>query len=135
MMAEDIQRFIVSFTVLISVLFSFQLSFAQQGQSHWLVGQWDGQIENYLPNENPARTLQVFAVLSDGTVRGRWAITGQGTGTADIKMQSAQVTIVTGKDSRVVLRRERDNLLAGTFTLSKGRSRSEERRVGKECRL
>jgi CHAT domain-containing protein len=110
------------FFILNVILFSFQLSFAQTRPNHWLVGQWDGKIEKYLPKENPARTLQVFAVLSDGTARGRWAITGQDTARADVKVQGEQVNIVTGKESQVVLRRERDDRLVGTFTLQKGRN-------------
>src|SRR5713226_8307778 len=119
-MTNDIRRF-VTFIVMGSVLFCAPVPAAQQRQDHWLVGQWEGKIEEYLPKQNPARTLQVFAVLSDGTVRGRWAITGQGTAAADVKVQGEQVNIMTGKESQVVLRRERDDLLVGTLTLQKGR--------------
>jgi CHAT domain-containing protein len=94
---------------------------AQQRQSHWLVGQWEGHIEGYPLNLNPARTLQVFEVLSDGTVRGRWSITGESTGEAEVKVEGVQVRIMTSADSQVVLNRVRDNLLAGDFTLKNGR--------------
>jgi tetratricopeptide (TPR) repeat protein len=111
----------VIFFVLSIILLCFQASFAQQRQSHWLIGQWNGQIAGYLPKQNPARTLQVFEVLTDGTVRGRWSITGQSTGEADVSVDGAQVRIMTGADSHVALTRERDDLLVGAFVLKNGR--------------
>ena len=111
----------ITFFLVSVILFSFQASLAQQTQTHWLVGQWEGKIEGYLSKENPGRTLRVIAVSPDGTAQARWAVTGQGMGGADIAVDGLKVTVVTSAKSQVELSREGDNLLVGTFTLQTGR--------------
>ncbi len=111
----------ITFFLVSVILFSFQASLAQQTQTHWLVGQWEGKIEGYLPKQNPARTLRVITVSSDGTAQARWAVTGQGMGGADIAVDGLKVTVVTSAKSQVELSREGDNLLVGTFILQTGR--------------
>ncbi len=98
-----------------------QASLSQQSETHWLVGQWEGKIERFPFKDGPARTLRVIKISPDGTAQARWAITGQGMGGADVRVDGVNVSVVTSAQSRVQLSRQDDNLLVGTFTLKDGR--------------
>lgn len=112
----------ITFFVLSFVLLNFQEGFGQQTQSHWLVGSWEGKIEEYSGKDDPGRTLQVDAVSPDGKALARWTVTGQKRGRVDAKVEGSQVQVVTGGNSLVELTREGDDSLSGTFTLGTGRA-------------
>lgn len=105
------QLITVTFFILNVILFNVQAALAQQRQSHWLVGQWEGKIERYLPKQNPGRTLLVLSVSPDGNAQARWAITGQAASVADVNVNAGKVAVVTGAESLVELAREGDGLL------------------------
>jgi len=102
---------------LILMLFGVKVLFAQPALPHWLVGQWEGEIEGITSGEGPARTLRVTTVSTDGTAHAGWAVTGRRMGGADVHVDGLQVKVVTAADSLVELKREREDLLVGTFTL------------------
>src|SRR5215475_2175701 len=112
---------ITIFFILNIIFISFQFSLAQQPESHWLVGQWEGEIEGFTSREGPARTLRVIAVSTDGIAQAGWAVTGRSMGEANVHIDGVQVKVVTAAESLVELKREREDLLVGTFTLQNRR--------------
>jgi hypothetical protein len=111
-----------AFVLIIVVLLSFHAASAQQPPSYWLIGHWDGIIDGFPANQNPARTLRVHAVAPDGTAQARWAITGQSTTGANVKVDGSQVNfVVAGSKSVVELTREGDDSLAGKITFANGK--------------
>jgi hypothetical protein len=111
-----------TFFILSVILFSFQPSLAQQPQSHWLVGQWEGGIDRYTGKDGPGRTLRVISVSPDGSAEARWAVTGQTLGSAEAEVNGPRVKVVTGANSVVELTQRSGDLLVGWFTLRTGRS-------------
>src|SRR5688572_240606 len=119
---KKIIPFIAASALLLMHLFAFGLSQAQ-GQSHWLIGRWDGSIAGMSAKQKPARTLRVHAVQTDNTAKARWAITGENTGSVDAKVEGSQISFVVASSKSVVeLLREGDDSLAGKITFANGKS-------------
>jgi len=51
--------------VFVVVLLGYHLTSAQQTQSPWLIGRWDGNIEGFTGQGEPARMLRVHDVPAD----------------------------------------------------------------------
>jgi hypothetical protein len=51
--------------VFVVVLLGYHLTNAQQTQSPWLIGRWDGNIEGFTGQGEPARMLRVHDVPAD----------------------------------------------------------------------
>ena len=98
------------------------VSLEQETGTHWLIGQWEGNIRGVKPQDLPGRTLRVLSVSSDGRVDARWAITGQALGNVDVELDGARMKIVTGANTAVELTRRSDGLLVGTLIPQGGRS-------------
>jgi hypothetical protein len=110
-----------SFFLVTVILFGFQVSLAQQTETHWLIGRWEGEIGRFRGQGGPLRTLRVTEVSPDGKARAMWGIAGEFSFRPDVRVEGVQVKIVTGSKSVVELMRQGDTLLAGTFTTVKGR--------------
>lgn len=105
----------------ILVLLSYQSSLAQESQNRWLVGRWEGNIERFHHRSGPARTLRVRSVAPDGSIDALWSVASQDEYPCDVKVNGSEVTIfIAVSESSVRLTREKDDVLAGKFTLKNG---------------
>lgn len=105
----------------IIVVLSYGASFAEEAQSNWLIGRWEGKIDGYSRPSGSARTLRVSGVAPDGAVDASWSVTGQDEFPCDVKVNGSEVTVTVGvSESSVRLTREKDDVLAGKFTLKSG---------------
>ncbi len=105
----------------IIVLLSCRTSFAQEPQNSWLIGRWEGNIQQFSRRSGPARTLRVRSVAPDGTIDALWSVTGQDEFPCNVKVNGSEVTIVvTVSESSVRLTRQEDDVLAGKFILRSG---------------
>jgi len=104
------------------IFFSVQSASAQQPQSHWLIGHWEGTIENYRSKEGPDRTLRVHAVSPDGKAVGRSSVTGMNSVAIDVVVEGVQIKFLLPSKNLVELKREGDDRLVGNYTLPDGRA-------------
>jgi hypothetical protein len=107
--------------VVFAFALSAQLSFAQQNPGEWLVGWWEGALQDFAPKEAAGRTMKVTAVAPDGTAQGLFGGGGK-PGKAQIKLEGPQVKVITGINAVVVLNRTEEGRLEGTFTWPDGRA-------------
>jgi hypothetical protein len=102
---------------------SSQVSLVQEIGIHWLVGQWEGNIDQYTGEDGPRRILRVVAVSADGTADATWAA-NQALSGANIQVDGLRVKVVTGANGVVELTRRNDGTLVGIFTPQRGQSLS-----------
>jgi hypothetical protein len=106
--------------VALAAILCVQGPHAQDDPSKWLIGGWEGSIQNYSPREGPGRIMVVMAIAPDGTVQGMWGATGGGLGKAEIRLTETRVRLVTSAGSIVELTRVGEDRLEGSFTLKTG---------------
>jgi hypothetical protein len=106
--------------VALAAILCAQAPHAQDDPSKWLIGGWEGSIQNYSPREGPGRIMMVMAIAPDGTVQGMWGATGGGLGKAEIRLTETGVRLVTSAGSIVELTRVGEDRLEGSFTLKTG---------------
>ena len=105
----------------IILILSSRTSFAEEPQNSWLIGRWEGNIEGYSRRSGPARTLRISGVTSDGEVNALWSVTGQEEFPCNVTVNGSEVIVIVGvSESSVRLTREKDDVLAGKFTLRSG---------------
>src|SRR5262245_12238794 len=110
------------FVFIVLLLFGYQDASAQQSQSSWLIGRWDGNIEGFTGQGGSARTLRVNRISADGAIVSLWGIPPQTRGRAEVKVGGSQVKVfVPFSKVTVELAREGDNVLVGKITLEDGR--------------
>ncbi len=63
------QSIVVAFVM---VLLGYQLASAQQTQSLWLIGRWDGNIEGFKGQGEPARMLRVNNISAESRIVSLW---------------------------------------------------------------
>ena len=109
---------------LVVALLSSQASLAQQTQGAWLLGMWEGNLQDYAARGGKGtarRFIEVTAVAPDGTAQGVMGIDGEPPGKAKIRLKDSQVHIVNAAQSVVELLREGDDRLVGKLTSQDGR--------------
>jgi hypothetical protein len=107
---------------LVMVLLGYQVTHAQQTQSSWLIGRWDGNIEGFTGQAGSARTLRVHDISAEGAIVSLWGIPPQTRGRAEVKTDGLQVRVfVPSSKSTVELTREGDEVLLGKIVLANGR--------------
>jgi len=122
MVGKKIQIKPLTFLVVIISLLSFRPSLAQEKQSHWLIGRWDGMLEDPSRKDGLNRTLRVFDVTPDNKAPAFFARNPLDTTRAECLLEGAKIKVVTLSTKRVVeLTREGDESLVGTFTDENGR--------------
>jgi tetratricopeptide (TPR) repeat protein len=100
-----------------------QVLFGQEPGAQWLIGQWEGSISGFRPQDRPGRTLRVMSVAPDGKADARWSITADTPGGfAEAEVEGSRVKVITGANSVVELTRRTDGSLAGSVTFQSGRS-------------
>jgi hypothetical protein len=105
----------------IIVVLSYGASFAQEPQYNWLIGRWEGNIEQFSRRSGSARTLRVRSVAPDGVVDALWSVTGQDEFPCDVRVNGSDVTVtVAVSESSVRLTREQDDVLTGRIILKSG---------------
>jgi hypothetical protein len=108
--------------VFVVVLIGFQLASAQQTQSPWLIGRWDGNIEKFTGQGGSARMLRVNNISVEGTIVSLWGIPPQRRGRAEVKVDGSQVKVfVPSSKNTVELTRESDDVLVGKIVFANGR--------------
>jgi hypothetical protein len=110
------------FAFIVLFLLGYQNASAQQTQSSWLIGRWDGNIEGFIGQGGPARTLRVNRISADGTIVSLWGIPPQTRGRAEVKVDGSQVKVfVPSSKVTVELTRESDDVVVGKITFENGR--------------
>jgi hypothetical protein len=108
--------------VVFVLLIGHQVASAQQTQSSWLIGRWDGNIEGFTGNAGSARTLRVHDISAEGAAVSLWGVPPQTRGRAELKTDGSQVRVfVASSKSIVELTREGDEVLVGKIVLASGR--------------
>jgi hypothetical protein len=104
--------------VFVVLLLGYQLASAQQTQSIWLIGRWDGNIEGFTGQGGPARILRVNNISADGRIVSLWGIPPLTRERAEVKVNGAQVKLfVPSSKVTVELAREIDDVLVGKVLL------------------
>src|SRR5262249_29106356 len=104
--------------VFVVLLLGYQLASAQQTQSLWLIGRWDGNIEGFTGQGGPARILRVNNILADGRIVSLWGIPPLTRERAEVKVNGSQVKLfVPSSKVTVELAREIDDVLVGKVPL------------------
>jgi hypothetical protein len=112
----------VIFAFIVLLLLGYQNASAQQTQSSWLIGRWDGNIEGFTGQGGPARMLRVNNISADGTIVSLWGIPFQSRGRAEVKVDGSHVKVfVPSSKVTVELTREGDDVLVGKITFVSGR--------------
>lgn len=104
-----------------SAVLSAQMSFAEENPAEWLIGKWEGALQDFSPKDAAGRKMKVTTVAPDGTAQGQFG-GGARPGAAQIKLEGSQVKVITGMKAVVVLNRTGDDRLEGTFTWPDGRA-------------
>jgi hypothetical protein len=108
--------------VFVVLLLGYQLASAQQPQSIWLIGRWDGNIEGFTGQGGPARMLRVNNISAEGAIVSLWGIPSQTRGRAEVKVDGSQVKIfVPSSKTTLELARESDDGLGGKIIIANGR--------------
>jgi len=106
----------------VMVLFGYQVGSAQQTQSPWLIGRWNGNIEGFTGQGEPARMLRVHSISAEGAIVSLWGVPPQTRARAEVKVDGSQVKVfVPVSKVTVELTREGDDVLAGKITFVSGR--------------
>jgi hypothetical protein len=107
---------------LVMVLLGYQLTSAQQTQSPWLIGRWDGKIEGFTGQGGPARMLRVNNISAEGAIVSLFGVPPDRRGRVEIKVDGSQIRFfVPSTKSTVELTREGDEVLVGKMVLASGR--------------
>lgn len=113
-------RKIYALALMLVAVFYAELSPAQQNDSSWLIGVWEGDLQDFAAKGGqgtPARVVMITAVAPDGSAQGRMGIPGRlGLGPADVRVGGAEVIIVNVVKSVLNLTRRGDEQLVGTLT-------------------
>ena len=113
----------VGFLLVAALLYSYT-SVAQQTQDSWLIGYWEGELQDYAAQGgkgNPRRYIEVTAVAPDGTAQGVFGVDGQPPAKATVEVKGPKVHIVNAAKSIAALTREGDDRLVGTLTWTDGK--------------
>jgi hypothetical protein len=106
----------------VMVLLGYQLTSAQQAQSPWLIGRWDGTIEGFTGQGGPARMLRVNNISAEGAIVSLFGVPPDRRGRVEIKVDGSQVRFfVPSTKSTVEVTREGDEVLVGKMVLASGR--------------
>ena len=106
----------------VMVLFGHQVASAQQTQSSWLIGRWNGNIEGFTGQGAPARMLRVHSISAEGAIVSLWGVPPQTRARAEVKVDGSQVKVfVPVSKVTVELTREGDDVLVGKITFVSGR--------------
>ena len=106
----------------VMVLFGYQVASAQQTQSSWLIGRWNGNIEGFTGQGEPARMLRVHSISAEGAIVSLWGVPPQTRARAEVKVDGSQVKVfVPVSKVTVELTREGDDVLVGKITFVSGR--------------
>jgi len=109
------------FVFIVLLLVGYQLASAQQTQSLWVIGRWDGNIEGFKGEGRPARMLRVNNISTGGTIVSLWGIPPQTRARAEVKVDGSQVSVfVPSSKSTVKLTRESDDFLVGKVVFTSG---------------
>src|SRR5262245_48802881 len=106
-------RWLVGIVVL---LFASTGSLAQETESHWLVGAWEGELRDFAAGGgqgSPARGLAVTGITKDGVVQGTWGVAGRPYAPARISVDGTKLRIVSSVKSVIELERQGEDELAG----------------------
>jgi hypothetical protein len=107
--------------VFVVLFLGYQFASAQQTQSPWLIGRWDGNIEGFTGQGGPARMLRVENISPEGRIVSLWGIPPQARGRAEVKMDGTHVKVfVPFSKSTVELARESEDVLVGKIVLASG---------------
>lgn len=82
------------FVFIVLFLLSYQNARAQQTQSLWLNGRWDGNIEGFTGQGGPARMLRVHSISAEGGMVSLFGIPPQGRRRAEVKLNGSQVKVL-----------------------------------------
>jgi hypothetical protein len=111
----------LAFLIAVVLPFSYRTSFAQEGQIHWLIGRWDGLLEESSRKGGRNRTLRVLDVTPDNSGPATFGRSPLDSTRAELNLEGAKVKVVTLTTKRVVeLTRQGDESLVGTFTDESG---------------
>ena len=112
----------IVFVLIVLLLLGYQDASAQQTQSPWVIGRWDGKIEGFTGQGGPARMLRVNNISAEGAIVSLWGIPPQTRGRAEVKVDGPQVKVfVPSSNVTVELARESDDVLVGKILLASGR--------------
>jgi hypothetical protein len=109
------------FVFIVLLLLGCQNASAQQTQSPWLIGRWDGNIEGFKGEGGPARMLRVNNISAQGAIVSLWGIPPQTRGRVELKVDDSQISVfVPSSKSTVELTRESDDALVGKIVFTNG---------------
>jgi hypothetical protein len=109
------------FVFIVLLLLGYQDANAQQAQSPWLIGRWDGNIEGFKGQGGPARMLRVHNTSTEGVIVSLWGVPSQTRGRAEIELSGSQVKIfVPFSKTTLELARESDDILVGKILFASG---------------
>ena len=110
------------FVFIVLLLLAYQDASAQQTQSPWLIGRWDGNIEGFTGQGGTARMLRVNKISTEGAIVSLWGLPPQTRARVEVKVDGSQVSVfVPSSKSNVELTRESDHVLVGKIAFTSGR--------------
>ena len=110
------------FVFIALLLLGYQDANADQTQSLWVIGRWDGKIEGFKGEGGPARMLRVNNISTEGAIVSLWGIPPQTRARVEVKADGSQVSVlVPSSKSTVELTRESDDVLVGNIVFTSGR--------------
>ena len=112
----------IVFVFIVLFLLGYQNASAQETQSLWVIGRWDGNIEGFKGEGGPARMLRVNNISTEGAIVSLWGIPPQTRGRVEDKVDGSKVSVlVPSSKSTVELVRESDDVLVGKIVFTSGR--------------
>jgi DNA/RNA endonuclease YhcR with UshA esterase domain len=109
----NMKQYIV-FVFVVLFLLGYQNASAQETQSLWVIGRWDGNIEGFKGDGGPARMLRVNNISTEGAIVSLWGIPPQTRGRVEVKVDGSKVSVLLpSSKSTVELVRESDDVLVG----------------------
>src|SRR5215831_20174772 len=104
------------------ILLGYQVVSAQDTGRYWLIGRWDGNIEGFTGQGEPARMLRVHSISAEGAIVSLWGVPPQTRARAEVKVDGSQVKVfVPVSKVTVEVAREGDDVLVGKITFVSGR--------------
>jgi hypothetical protein len=117
----NMKQYIV-FVFVVLFLLGYQNASAQETQSLWVIGRWDGNIEGFKGDGGPARMLRVNNISTEGAIVSLWGIPPQTRGRVEVKVDGSKVSVLLpSSKSTVELVRESDDVLVGKIVFTSGR--------------